>query len=309
MNIKNLTRHGILFHQFHSSKSFYKSPGSLDKDTFYKFIKNNIKYLKNPEEFLNSKSKDKIFSITFDDGLKCQYSIALEILDNFKLKAFFFIFSSSLENEHFTIENIRYFTYKFFKTRDHFYQSFFKIYEELFSKKLTFDDQYSKKLFKKYKKHSKYYNENDIFFKITRDNLINENEYKKTILAMAKERKVDLKLLTQKLYMSKKEIKNISDLNHVVGLHSHGHSHKNHLFSFNKELNDYKKNKEILEKIIKKKIDCLSYPFGNFTKNSEKILIKLNIKYAFCKNSLKNKMFKNQNYCLPRENISNLLKL
>ena len=109
--------------------------------------------------------------------------------------------------------------------------------------------------------------------------------------------------------MSKNDIKNLSNLNHKVGLHSHSHDYKNYQFKYDKELQDYKKNKQILEKIINKKIDCLSYPFGNYTQNSEKILNELNIDFAFCKNLLKVKMFKNQNYCIPRENISNFLKI
>jgi peptidoglycan/xylan/chitin deacetylase (PgdA/CDA1 family) len=309
MNIKNLTRYGILFHQFHSSKSFYKSPGSLEKDTFYKFIKNNIKRIKSPEEFLNSKNSDKTISLTFDDGLKCQYKIALDVLENFKIKAFFFIFSEFLENKHFTVENIRYFTYKYFKNRDYFYKSFFKTYEDCFSDKLTFEDKKSKILFRKYKKQSKYYSSNDIIFKIARDNQLDQEKYIIVMLEMMKRKKINLKSLTKKLYMSKKDIKNLSNLNHVIGLHSHSHNHKNYEYSLKEEFDDYKKNKNILEKIIKKKIYCSSYPFGNFTNNSEKVLKKLNIKYAFCKNSLINNKFKNKNYCLPRENISNLLKV
>lgn len=309
MNIKNLTRCGILFHQFHSSKSFYKSPGSLEKDNFYKFIKNNIKRIKSPEEFLYSKNNDKIISLTFDDGLKCQHEIALDVLENFKIKAFFFIFSKFMDNEHFTVENIRYFTYKYFKSRDYFYKSFFKTYEDYFSDKLTFEDKNSKILFKKYRKQSKYYSNNDIIFKIARDNKLDSKKYTKVMLEMMKRKKIDLKSLTKKLYMSKKNIKNLSSLNHVIGLHSHSHDHQNYIYSFKEEFDDYKKNKNILEKIIKKKIYCLSYPFGNYTNNSEKVLTKLNIKYAFCKNSLINNELKNKNYFLPRENISNLLKI
>ena len=309
MHNKKLKKQGILFHQFHSYKSFYKSPGSLNKDIFYKFIKNNIKRLRNPEEFLNSKNSDKIMTLTFDDGLKSQYEIALDIMDNFKIKGFFFIFTEFLKNEHLTIENIRYFKYKFFKNANSFYKSFFKTYEELFSKNLTFNYKKEKEIFKIYAKESRYYNYNDIAYKVVRDNKLNMEEYKKIILEMLKRKKVDLKSLTKKLYMSKNDIINLSNLNHVIGLHSHSHTHKNYLYSYKEELSDYIINKNILEKIIKKKIYCLSYPFGNYTDNSEEVLSTLGIKYAFCKNSLKINKFKNQNFCLPRENISNLLKL
>ncbi len=52
--------------------------------------------------------------------------------------------------------------------------------------------------------------------------------------------------------MSKKEIKKISDLNHMVGLHSHYHDHKIHEHSYMQEFKDYKKIINF-RKIIKKK--------------------------------------------------------
>lgn len=306
MPFNKLTRHGVLFHQFHSNRQFYRSPGSLDKDRFYKFIKQNKNRIKNPEEFFQSNTKDNVICLTFDDGLMSQFKIALDVLENFNIKAFFFIFTGCLDGEHFTVENLRYFRYKFFKNSSHFYKIFFKTHEEIFSKKLIFSNKQTIKLFKIYKKQSKYYTYEDIIFKIARDNLLSESEYKKIIFEMMKNYKIDLKSLSKKLYMSKNNIKNLSTLKHVIGLHSHKHDHKNHMYSYNQELNDYKKNKIILEKVVNKKIKCLSYPFGNYTKNSEKILKKLHIDYAFCKNSLiKNK--KQNNYFLPRENISNLI--
>ena len=40
---------------------------------------------------------DRNFRVTFDDNLKCQYDIALPILDKYSLKAFWFIYTSPLD--------------------------------------------------------------------------------------------------------------------------------------------------------------------------------------------------------------------
>ena len=304
--INNQKNIGILFHHFNQNKKYYDSPGSLDKNKFFKFIKKYKDLITRPEKFLKETNNKKI-CLTFDDGLKCQYDIALPILEEFKIKSFFFVFTYPHEKTDLTIETIRYFRYKYFLNQKLFYKTLFRNIEDVKSVKLNKLNLFNEKIISHYKKHSPYYNLLDIKFKILRDNFLTNLEYNQIIASMIKQKKIDLKKLNKKLYMSKKEIKKISDLNHMVGLHSHYHNHKIHEHSYMQEFKDYKKNKLILEKIIKKKIITCSYPFGNFTINSEKILKKLKIKYAFCKNN-KTKLInkKEKNLYLPRQNISNI---
>ena len=301
-----LNKKGILFHHFHSNKNFYKSPGSLTKNKFHKFIKKNRKFIKNPEEFLFSSNKEKIMTLTFDDGLKCQFDIALEVLENFNLKGFFFIFTSPYCNDHFTIENIRYFRYKYFHSSREFYLSFYNKYEKVSGQKINFNNKKNKNLFKIYRKSSPYYTTDDINYKIARDNILDKKTYNKVILLMLEEKKVNLRNLTKKLYMSKDDIKKIYKMGHTIGLHSHSHNYLNYKFSYLEEKKDYLLNKEILEKIVSGNVNCSSYPFGNYTKNSSQIFDEIEIDYAFCKN-LNQSFNKKVNHFIPRENISNLI--
>ena len=98
-NSKNNFYHGIMFHQFHDNNLHKKSDGSIDKDDFYKIIKYiGRENILNADDFFNRFRQNKLDSkkvcFTFDDSIKCQYDIALPILEEFKIKSFFL--SSSL---------------------------------------------------------------------------------------------------------------------------------------------------------------------------------------------------------------------
>ena len=310
MFIKNLNKKtGILFHHFHGKNTFYKSPGSLSKKKFSYFLKKFRHQLLDAKDYLNDleNKKNKSLCLTFDDGLKCQYKIALPILNKYKIKGFFFIFTDSLNKKKITTETIRFFRYKYFKNQDLFYKKFFHFVE--LKKKFQNSSLFNKKKILKIKNHSPYYSKNDIIFKIIRDEILTLEEYNSIIKSMIKEKKIDISILNQKIYLSENEIRNLSNNGHIIGLHTHKHNHKIHNYTYKEELKDYKTNKKFLEKIIKKKIDICSYPFGIFTSNTNDILRKLNIKYAFCKNDKikQNKKFHSK-YYMHRENISNLIK-
>ena len=294
---------GILFHHFNKDNKFYKSPGTLDENKFFKFLKKYKKIIINPNEFLLKKKRG--ICLTFDDGLKCQYEIALPILEDLNIKAFFFVFTQPHKDIGLTTEIIRCFRFRYYSNQSKFYSDFLKKVEESKSVKISRLNLFSDKKIVTIKKQSPYYTTQDIKFKIIRDQYLNLEEYNKVIINMMLERKIDIKKLNKDLYMNKTNIKNLAKNNHVIGLHSHFHNHKLHEYSFENEYFDYRLNKKILEKITNKKIYTCSYPFGNFTNNTEKILKKLNIKYAFCKNT--NTKFTNKkkaNIYLPRVNIS-----
>ena len=95
---KNNFFHGVMFHHFHNSSSHLKGQGSISKNDLVKIIKFiGINNIISPDEAIKFvKNKENIFErgvkkvcLTFDDSLKCQYDIALPILEKYKIKAFF----------------------------------------------------------------------------------------------------------------------------------------------------------------------------------------------------------------------------
>ena len=86
--------HGIMFHHFHNDKMHKRGQGSISKDDFYKLIKFlGRKNILNADEFLLRFKENRLTSknlcLTFDDALKCQYDIAVPVMEDLDIKAFF----------------------------------------------------------------------------------------------------------------------------------------------------------------------------------------------------------------------------
>ena len=76
-------------------------------------------------------------------------------------------------------------------------------------------------------------------------------------------------------------------------MHSHSHINNCDELNYKKQYNDFKKNKKILEKIIKKKITKASFPKGKYNLNTLKVLNKLKIKKVYLN---KEKKIEDKNY-------------
>src|SRR3546814_9006609 len=99
----------VMFHHFHD-QYYYKSQGSISKEELFQIVnslnkKYNIRNAKDYiEDYLAGNLAEGDISLSFDDGLLCQYDIALEVLDTFKIKAFWFIASHPIEKKQGNIE-------------------------------------------------------------------------------------------------------------------------------------------------------------------------------------------------------------
>ena len=123
--------HGIMFHHFHDHKTHLKTQGSIDKDDFYKMIKfigrNNILNCDVFFDKLKNKNlkKNEVF-LTFDDAIKSQFDIALPVLEDLKIKSFFFSQTSTFDKNQNNIEHLRYFRTNYFNKIDDYYNLFLK---------------------------------------------------------------------------------------------------------------------------------------------------------------------------------------
>ena len=188
-NNKNNFFHGIMFHHFHDDNLHKKSQGSINKDDFYKILKfigrENILDAKDFfSRFKENKLKEKNVCLTFDDATKCQYDIALPVLEDLKIKSFFFIYSSLFKGELTLLEIYRYFRMNYFNNIDEFYNYFFK----LLNKDLSAFFKDNEKIIEQTKVKFLVYSTNDIKFRLVRDKLLSQLDYKKIMFAMFKEK-------------------------------------------------------------------------------------------------------------------------
>lgn len=304
---KNLPRnYGIMFHHFHS-KNHPRSDGSISKKDFMNILKEiNINKISQPDKFLINKKK---ICLTFDDSLKCQYDIAFPILKKLNIKAFWFIYSSSLNPDKNNIELFRRFRYKKYKKFDIFYKDFLKFTEN--KNNINSFLKNNKKNIQQFKKEYSFYSLNEIKFRFIRDRFLIKEDFHKIIQKMYRYKNFDFKKEIKNIFLSKKEIKNLSKNGQIIGLHSHSHPTKISLLNKKDQYNEYMTNKKILEKIIKKKITVSSHPSGDYNIQTLRILKKIGIKLSFRSNIQIDKKFSNsiyRNLIIPREDHINLLK-
>lgn len=302
-------KHGLMFHHFHNNK-FLKSQGSITKNDLINIIeyvgpKNILSAELWLEKFLKNQLNPSEVCITFDHGLKCQFEIALPVLDSYNLTAFWFVYSSPLDACFDTLEIYRDFRMKRFKNIEKFYQFFF---DEV--KKSQFADIIESGLEKfnssNFLKNMSFYTENDRKFRYIRDKILSESDYFLIMDNILKSFKINPKKLTKELFMNNNDLKTLKSKNHIIGLHSYSHPTVISNLSFEKQKEEYQKNKNHLENIIGE-INTMSHPSNSYDKNTLNVLKELGIKAGF----IADMNSYNSSLEIPRQdhtNIMNMLK-
>ena len=284
-NKNNNFYHGIMFHHFHDDGIHTKGQGSIDKDDFYKMInfigrKNILDADVFIEKFKNNKLKNNDVCLTFDDGLKCQIDIALPVLEELKIKSFFFVYTSIFDGKPDNLEIFRYFRMNYFNSINKFYDNFYKVLD----KDLNSFFEINKNKIDITKKKYTFYSYEDIKFRLVRDIFLSKGDYEKNMMLMLKEFKVDTENLKSKLFFDEKDLIKLDESGHVIGLHTHNHPTKIENLPHSEQKVEYSKNLNNLIKILKKNSNFIksnSHPCGSYNKNSLKVLKELGIDIAF----------------------------
>jgi len=284
-NKNNNFFHGIMFHHFHDDGIHTKGQGSIDKDDFYKMInfigRNNILdadiFF---EKFKNNKLKEKEVCLTFDDAIKCQIDVALPVLEELKIKSFFFVYTSMFEGKPDNLEIFRYFRMNYFNNVDEFYNSFYQVLDK--DLKTFFEDNNDK--IKATKIKFPHYSIEDIKFRLVRDIFLTKSHYEETMFLMLKEKQFNYKDFFKKLFFQKDDLIRLDSLGHLVGLHSHNHPTLLEKLNYDEQKDEYEKCLSSISNILdkpKNEIKYMSHPCGSYNKDTFEILKELGIELGF----------------------------
>jgi|TARA_B100001093_G_scaffold58332_1_gene49352 peptidoglycan/xylan/chitin deacetylase (PgdA/CDA1 family) len=274
--------HGIMFHHFHDGKLHSKSQGSISIDDLYRLIKYiGRKNILNADEFLKKYKAKKLEKsdtcLTFDDGIKSQFDIALPVLEDLKIKSFFFIYTNIFEKGADDLEKFRYFRCNYFDSVNEFYKEFYK---EIDGDINLFLNENKKKA-KAYNIHN-FYSLEDIKFRLIRDYFLSKDEYKNIMLSMIKKKAVNEKEF-KNLAINRNDLRKMHSLGHIIGLHTHNHvlckklNYENQKYEY---VTCISKISEILNIPIDK-IVSMGHPFGSYNNDTLKVLKNLNIQMGF----------------------------
>jgi len=284
-NKNNNFFHGIMFHHFHDDGIHTKGQGSIDKDDFYKMInfigRNNILdadiFF---EKFKNNKLKEKEVCLTFDDAIKCQIDVALPVLEELKIKSFFFVYTSMFEEKPDNLEIFRYFRMNYFNNVDEFYNSFYQVLDK--DLKTFFEDNNDK--IKATKIKFPHYSIEDTKFRLVRDIFLTKSHYEETMFLMLKEKQFNYKDFFKKLFFQKDDLIRLDSLGHLVGLHSHNHPTLLEKLNYDEQKDEYEKCLSSISNILdkpKNEIKYMSHPCGSYNKDTFEILKELGIELGF----------------------------
>ena len=296
----------IMFHDLHH-KNDKGTQGSVNNEEFYKILdfiskKENI----TDASELNSLSEKEILTklfITFDDGLKSQFEIGAQILNENEITACFFIHTAPLSDEFDVHQILRIFRNSpIFKSVEKFNEIFLEyLFQNIDEKKheeinLLFNDS-------SYLSQFTFYTLNDRKIRYIRDFHFSHNEYRDLSLDFIKNSNTDIDSLIKETYMNEESILKLHKMGHHIGLHSHSHASNLKSLNEDEQTIEIEKNIDILYSITKEKPTTMSYPSNSYNETTIKILRDKGIKFAFRADNL----IRRAPYELPRIDARMLL--
>tara|TARA_A100001388_G_C28703291_1_gene467292 strand:+ start:41 stop:958 length:918 start_codon:yes stop_codon:yes gene_type:complete len=298
-----------MFHHFHNGQHL-PSQGSLSGSDFIKMINwlgekyNLLDANTYQEKFLNQTLQDKDICLTFDDALKCQFDIAVPILERYGIKAFFFVYSSAFSEHPDLLEVYRYFRTSFYDDIDKFYDDFFSCIKKRDLKE--FSNEYLKFTNLKYLSNFPFYSNNDRWFRYLRDQYLDNKDYHEIMNSLMLKKSFNITLAKKNLWMTEKDLIKISNKGHIIGLHSYSHPTKMSKLNNSAQKMEYQKNFDHLTKVVKKPITTMAHPCGDYSKETLNILNAMNIEIGFRSSmSIKKICSKLE---IPREDNANVLR-
>lgn len=309
--------HGIMFHHFHDDKIYSRGQGSINKDDFYNILNYiGTENIINADIFFEKLKKNRLKStevcLTFDDGIKSQIDVALPVLEDLKIKSFFFVYTSIFDNKPDYLEVFRFFRMNYYKCVDEFYNEFYKSLDEDLSNFF----QNNKKNIELKKSFFSYYSLEDIKFRLVRDIFLNKKRYEEIMFQMMSKKKFDYKNFLNKLFFQKEDLIKLDKLGHLVGLHSHNHPTMIEKLDYDDQKKEYEQSLNKISKILNKskdKIKFMSHPCGSYNRDTLEILKKLGIELGFkqimsVEENKGMKSINNTHLEIARENHSKIFK-
>jgi len=298
----------IMFHHFHDEKHL-PAQGSLNSSDFSQMLDwlsdryNLIGAREYLEKFESEKLSENDICLSFDDALLCQYDIAIPILEERGIDAFFFVYSSVFTGNPDNLEIFRYFRTNNFSGIADFYNQFFELVESELKDSLDQHRQVYSSL--NYLNAFPFYTESDKWFRYLRDQVLGVQKYEQLMLRLMAVKGFTPNDVIDDLWMSEDDLKDVANRGHLVGLHSYSHPMQMSKLNYEEQFSQYKKNLDHLSSVVGDVV-CMSHPCGDYNEDTLTILDEMGIRIGF-RSSLSETTIKGR-FEIPRDDHANIYK-
>lgn len=276
--------HGIMFHHFHGS-GHLPGQGSISGDSFWRMLQTiGIRRIVQANEFMERAAagtlKPTDVCLTFDDNLRCQYDVALPILQDFGLTAFWFIYTGPVDGQYDPLEIYRAFRMQRFESVDAFYGAFDEVLNGLGEAQMIRErlEDFNPAM---YLSDFAFYTPADRRFRYIRDEILGPGRYRAVMDWMLHEHGFDVPTQAESLWMNAEMIRQMHDEGHVIGLHSHSHPTRLERMSVDEQRLEYQTNFERIRAITGQAPRAMSHPCNSYNEQTLQILKSLGIEMGF----------------------------
>ena len=278
--------HGLMFHRFHKSGNPPAGQGSVTEVEFEEILNYvGAARILSPEEWI---ARVKTYSlkkhhlcITFDDGLRSQFEVALPILEKYKLKAFWFVFSSVFNGGIDRNEVYNCFAVTEFSSFDAFVAEFLKYYPidgEVFqSNDYGYFTQSLKEMFS-------FYTENDLKYRYIRNKLLMRSNFEKVMDSLIESKGLSVSKIAEDLWLTNAHLQSLHRNGHCIGLHSYDHPFEIAHLTVEEQRNQYLRNYQHISHLTGDIVECMSHPLNSYNADTIEILSKMGIVCGFRSN-------------------------
>jgi peptidoglycan/xylan/chitin deacetylase (PgdA/CDA1 family) len=281
-----MTAHGIMFHHFHDTDRHVPGQGSIssqDLERMLAWYSRKFSLLSADiwlERALAGTLKEDEVCLTFDDGLLCQYDIALPVLEKRGLRAFWFVYTAPIAGELVKLEVYRYFRSKEFRDVNDFYRAFDTALE-----RSAWAGQVSSAL-KDFSaaeviRQFPFYSVVDVRFRYIRDRVLEGAAFEGIMDELMKARGMDAGQVKDLLWMGQEHVSDLHSRGHLIGLHSHHHPTLLCGLPVAEQRKEYEENKREIENIIGTPVRVMSHPCNSYGKETLDLLRDLGIQLGF----------------------------
>src|SRR3989338_1515077 len=255
--------HGVMFHHFHNERH-PRGQGSISSEEFediLKFI--GVHNVMSQQEWMvrlqRRELQDGDRCLTFDDALLCQFEIALPILEEHRLTAFWFVYSSVFEGRIGKLELYRFFRTKCFDNVDEFYDVFFqRVLESEFveaAQRVVDEPTISQTL-----ASFPFYSAEDVKFRLIRDRALSPAQYERLMDGLIDDYGLDVAAAASTLWMSDDHLRYLSERGHMIGLHSYSHPTALARLSPAEQADEYVRNFRHLQRVCRQDPAAMAPP-------------------------------------------------
>lgn len=218
--------------------------------------------------------------LTFDDTLLCQYELALPVLRDYGLTAFWFVYTSPLEGKTASLEIYRYFRTVHFGGIEEFYAAF---HAEVARSPHAALARRGLEGFEPggYLPEFTFYTDSDRVFRYLRDVVLGESRYDEIMGRMMEAAGVDARDIARRTWMTAQGVRGLHQAGHVLGLHTHNHPTRVGEMGAAEQEREYRANLEHLQAVTGHRPVTMSHPCNSYNADTVRILRELGVKLGF----------------------------